>query len=329
MSSGFSNQTIVNLSVNEIESANFFSKMQNEGGTKQGTKEINLEGVTSEASTNDTEVELQLGKVTTNDTEVNLDKNTTEMLDRVNSTQRTIGHNKFQQKIEELEQEIDRNKSYQKEQDMKLNLFKKTISTLQSQLQERGRVVGNLENTPRTDKYEKQLEDQSDQIKNLTLENVNLNLQIESLNNNLDKQTNEIVHLKNEKESIFLKLTNLKNEYQMLIKNYQIKVNDLESITITTSELQNKLNLEHSIRENLENEIFMLKNNQSSTIELENLLLEKNNEIQALTEKIEKIEKVDIEKTNNKTIPTTTTIKGGSRGIVRTYRGLHITRKTT
>jgi bacterioferritin (cytochrome b1) len=107
-----------------------------------------------------------------------------------------------------------------------------------------------------------------------------------------------------------------------------IKVNDLESITITTSELQNKLNLEHSIRENLENEIFMLKNNQSSTIELENLLLEKNNEIQALTEKIEKIEKVDIEKTNNKTIPTTT-IKGGSRGIVRTYRGLHITRKTT
>jgi chromosome segregation ATPase len=322
MSSGFSNQTIVNLSVNEIESANFFSKMQNEGGTK----EINLEGVTSEASTNDTEVELQLGKVTTN--EINLDKNTTEMLDRVNSTQRTIGHNKFQQRIEELEQEIDRNKSYQKEQDMKLNLFKKTISTLQNQLQERGRVVGNLENAPNSNKYEKQLEDQSEQIKNLTLENVNLNLKIESLNNNLDKQTNEIVQLKNEKESIFLKLTNLKNEYQMLIKNYQIKVNDLESITITTSELQNKLNLEHSIRENLENEIFMLKNNQSSTIELENLLLEKNNEIQALTEKIEKIEKVDIEKTNNKTIPTTT-IKGGSRGIVRTYRGLHITRKTT
>jgi chromosome segregation ATPase len=109
------------------------------------------------------------------------------MLDRVNSTQRTIGHNKFQQKIEELEQEIDRNKSYQKEQDMKLNLFKKTISTLQNQLQERGRVVGNLENAPNSNKYEKQLEDQSEQIKNLTLENVNLNLKIESLNNNLDK----------------------------------------------------------------------------------------------------------------------------------------------
>lgn len=312
MSSGFSNQTIVNLSVNEIESANFFSKMQNEGDIRQGTKEINLEASTSEATTS----------------EANLDKNTTEMLDRVNSTQRTIGHNKFQQKIEELEREIEANKSYQKEQDMKLNLFKKTISTLQSQLQERGKVIGNLENLPHIDKYEKQLEDQSDQIKNLTLQNANLNLQIESLNSNLDKQVNEMVQLKNEKESIFTKLTNLKNEYQILVKNYQIKVNDLESITLTTAELQNKLNLERSLRENLENEIFMLKNNQSSIIELENLLLEKNDEIQTLTEKIEKIEGVNIQQTNNKTIPTTT-IKGGTRGIVRTYRGLHITRKTT
>ena len=121
MSGGFQNQTIVNLSIDENNSQNFFTNL---------TREIS-----SENDKHQIEKEIIL-----NEKEIDHNIKTNEMLERINSNQKFIGHNRFQQKIEELEKEIEKNKIYQKEQDMKVNLFKKTISSLQSQLQQRSNL---------------------------------------------------------------------------------------------------------------------------------------------------------------------------------------------
>uniref|UniRef100_A0A6C0H7K4 Uncharacterized protein n=1 Tax=viral metagenome TaxID=1070528 RepID=A0A6C0H7K4_9ZZZZ len=69
----------------------------------------------------------------------------TSFIEQANNTQKTFGHNKFQLEIEQLKQEIEKWKLADREKDMKVNLFRKTIATLQSQLQEKSNVITELE----------------------------------------------------------------------------------------------------------------------------------------------------------------------------------------
>ncbi len=291
--------TIVNLTIDENDSQNFFTNL---------TKEISNE---KEIISNEKEIIL-------NEEEVDHNNKTNEMLERINSNQKFIGHNRFQQKIEELEKEIEKNKTYQKEQDMKVNLFKKTISSLQSQLQQRS----NLER-PSDNNNIKLIEKQSETIKRLTFEISNIKLENESLNNKLNAHLLTINKLNDESNSIVTKYDTLKNEYESLNKTYQDKINRLDKEIHNKSELQNKLNFELSIKENLENELTLLKS-QSKTIELEKLILDKDLIIETLKEQLIKMEinKQDDSKKEIKNI-IKPSIQGRTRGLTNTKRGLN------
>ena len=97
-----------------------------------------------------------------------------EFVNRLNSTVKNIGHNKLQIKIEELENTIAKYKKTEQEQEMKLNLFKKTISTLQGQLQEKSLYISRLETNHIDPQYEKQIIDLNEKL--LHCENKNKNL---------------------------------------------------------------------------------------------------------------------------------------------------------
>lgn len=298
MSSGFENQTVINLTVNEDESKNFFTNLVNE---KSNEKEIQL-----------------------NENDIDYNNKTNEMLERVNSNQKTIGHNRFQQKIEELEGEINKYNLYKKEQEMKLNLFKKTISSLQTQLQQYSNVERPSDNT-----NIKLIEEQSERIKTLTLEISNFKLENESLNNKLNVQSLTINKLDNEKTSVITKYDALKNEYEKLNISNKDNINKLEKEISSKLDLQNKLNLELSLKENLEGELLILKS-QSKTIELENIILSKDLIIEQLRNQLNKMETNLLSKTEDikKEIKTTIkpTIQGRSRGLTNTIRGLNMKR---
>lgn len=295
--------TVVNLTLDENESQNFFTNLT-EG--LQNEKHINLNE---------------------NENEKEHNNKTQEMLERVNSSQKTIGHNRFQQKIEELEREVEKYNLYKKEQEMKLSLFKKTISSLQTQLQQRS----SYREIPLSDTDNiKTIEEQSELIKSLTLEISTLKLKNESLDNLLSTQSLTINKLENEKSLIVNKYDILKTEYEKLNKLNSDNVSKLNKEISNKSELQNKLNFELSLRENLESELLILKD-QSKTIQLQKEILNKDIIIANLNEQLIKIQSELFSKTDNIQKETTKItkqiIQGRSRGLTNTTRGLHSTRR--
>lgn len=296
--------TIVNLSIDENESQNFFTNL---------TKEQHAE---NKEQHDEREIIL-------NEKEIENNNKTNEMLERVNSNQKTIGHNRFQQKIDELEDAIEKNKLYKKEQEMKLNLFKKTISSLQSQLQNHSNIE-----RPSDNNNIKLIEEQSEQINKLTLEISKVKLENESLNNKLDTELLKISQQNTENIFLVKKYDALKNEYETLNKNYQNKINEFDKEVFNKLELQNKLNFELSIKENLENELVLLKS-QSKTIELEKIILNKDLIIETLKGQLIEMEtnkpnyetKKEVKKLINPSI------QGRSRGLTNNIRGLKNTRR--
>lgn len=71
----------------------------------------------------------------------------TEFLEHVNSTARKLGHNKLQMEIDTLNKEIEAWKVADAQKEVKLDLFKKTIANLQSQLQEKASRLNELQSS--------------------------------------------------------------------------------------------------------------------------------------------------------------------------------------
>jgi len=304
MSEDIQNNSVVNVILDENESQNFFTNLVNQGTEE---KEIQL----NEDDIQQKERSIQLNN--------NDDNKINEMLERVNSSQKVIGHNRFQQKIDELEKYIERDKIYKKEQEMKVNLFKKTISSLQAQLQQRS----NLEKPQDTTNI-KLIEEQSETINKLTLEISKIKIEKESLTSQLNTYLLDINRLKDENTSIIKKYDDIKNEYELLNKNYQETIYILEKTNFDKLELQNKLNFELSLKENLENELSLLRSH-SKTIELEKIISNKDLIIDKLNAEINEIEQNKLLKQENikKEIKTTKNriITGTSRGLTNTTRG--------
>lgn len=305
MSEDIQNNSVVNVILDENESQNFFTNLVNQGTEE---KEIQL----NEDDIQQKERSIQLNN--------NDDNKINEMLERVNSSQKVIGHNRFQQKIDELEKYIERDKIYKKEQEMKVNLFKKTISSLQAQLQQRS----NLEKPQDTTNI-KLIEEQSEKINKLTLEISKIKIEKESLTSQLNTYLLDINRLKDENTSIIKKYNDIKNEYELLNKNYQETIYILEKTNFDKLELQNKLNFELSLKENLENELSLLRSH-SKTIELEKIISNKDLIIDKLNAEINEIEQNKLPKQENvkKEIKTIikSSITGKSRGLTNTSRGL-------
>jgi len=305
MSEGIQNQSVVNVILDENNSQNFFTNL-NETNIHQNEKEIQLNDQDNHENEKSIELNKEIYK-------------SNEMLERVNSSQKIIGHNRFQQKIEELENFIEKDKKYKAEQEMKVNLFKKTISSLQAQLQQRS----NLER-PQDNTNIKLIEEQSETIKQLTLDISKFKLERESVTNQLNTYLSDINRLKDENTFIIKKYDDIKNEYDLLNKNYQEKNYILENTISDKLSLQNKLNFELSLKKNLKSKLLLLKSH-SKTIELEKIISNKNIIIDKLNSEIIEIDQNRLLKQENVKKEIKQVVKlnipGNSRGLTNTTRG--------
>jgi len=211
---------------------------------------------------------------------------TINFLNKINSSQKIIGHNKFQQKIEDLERELDIYKKYNTEQDMKINLFKKTISNLQTQLQEKSNQINSNQNTE-TIIYTEQINTLTSNLSLKSQENVKLLERLHLLEMEIEYKNADFEKIKNEYILTLDKMSDLKQLYSSLDSNYQSQVNDIQRNKNIIKELENKLNLEATIKNKLETELSLLKTEVSEyRNNINNIKLEKDNEISLLIEKI-------------------------------------------
>lgn len=115
-----------------------------------------------------------------------MEEDTNSFLHHANNTQKTFGHNKFQQEIEDLKREIDKWKLADTEKDMKVNLFRKTIATLQGQLQDKSNMITLLQQDLQQNPDTLELLEQRQTQQHLNQQNLVLQNKVDSLEKQID-----------------------------------------------------------------------------------------------------------------------------------------------
>ena len=211
-----------------------------------------------------------------------------QFINKLNSEPRAIGHNKFQVRIAELEKLIEENKRGEQESEMKINLFKKTISTLQSQLQDKSAHIARLETRHIDPQYEKQIVDLNQHLKEKNngieiLKSDILNIQRE--NDFLQQTCKDIT---SQRDTALQQLEDMKQRHVSLETSHQRQAIQLQMNVETLSKMENRLNLEENLRNNLQNELDSLKTELVTyRTDIANLTVEKDNEIQRLRDLLE------------------------------------------
>jgi chromosome segregation ATPase len=326
-------ETTLNLSIDASQSQNFFSRLhQNQltGDTGNKVQDTGVQVQDTGVQVQDTDVQVQDTGVQVQDTgdtdDQNIKTDTIDFLNKINSTEKIMGHNKFQQKIEELENELNIYKKYNNEQDMKINLFKKTISNLQTQLQEKSNQI-NVTQTSDTYMYTNKINTLTSDLAIKTQENNNLLQRIVILEKDIEYNNIDLEKIKGEYFDTIDKLKLLNQAYKTLELKYQEKVNDIQSNKTVINNLEKKLNLEITIKTNLELELNLLKGEVSEyRNNINNVKLEKDNEISVLTEQLNNISKSIEIKKEVKPINKQESIIGRPRGTNNTTRGANRTR---
>ena len=217
-----------------------------------------------------------------------------EFVNRLNSTVKNIGHNKLQIKIEELENTIERYKKTEQEQEMKLNLFKKTISTLQGQLQEKSLHISRLETNHIDPQYEKQIIDLKEKLLYYENENKNLLGEFNTLRLDNDFLKTSLEDSKKQMNVAIQQNTETKQRHSILESNHQKQAIQLQANNDSISKLQNKVNFEENIRRNLENELESMKVEMSRyRTDIKNITILKDNEIERLKNDLVKLNKIE------------------------------------
>jgi len=206
----------------------------------------------------------------------------------VNGVTKNLGHNKLQLHVDELEKQIDKLKSNEREYEMKMNLFKKTISTLQGQLQERSAYITMMDKQHIDPQYEKQIEDLKQIIneKDMLLSNKNDDItdiirQVDILNVNLR-------NLSIEREVLIQQTSDAKKHYGSLETHHQRQSIQLQVNEETINNLQSKIILEENLKTNLQKELSDMKDELVKyRTDIKNTTIQKDYEIDSLKKQIE------------------------------------------
>jgi chromosome segregation ATPase len=195
--------------------------------------------------------------------EQNVSTESEDFLNKANNTQKTFGHHKLQVQIDELQAELQKSKSQVKEQDTKITLFKKTIVTLQTQLQEKISQMNTRTNADAT--QNSTITKLNDKIKTHLDQNIDLQKQVNELTDKVNQLTVELSTVAQEKNTLSEKFIDMKKRCTLLEGSCQDHVQDLDHKVEMISKLQNEKDLEESLKNKMTSE---MSNMQS---EIENL----------------------------------------------------------
>lgn len=168
-------------------------------------------------------------------------------------THRKLGHNKLQLEIQKLNDDLLKERVANDEKEMKLGLFKKTISNLQQQLQNKHTEYQELLTKLNDNTIPKIQDDTTDDIiKDL---NNNINIHLETISN----KDSEILQLNNKIKELDLQLIDSKNNNNILSLNFDKQTHTLQNQTNINYELESNLKKLENINENLKSEIISIK----------------------------------------------------------------------
>ena len=213
-----------------------------------------------------------------------------------------MGHNKLQLQVDELEKQIDKFKSNEKEYEMKINLFKKTISTLQGQLQERSAYITMMDKQHIDPQYEKQIEDLKQIINERDMLLSDKNQEIVEVVRRVDILNVNLQNLSAEKEYLNQQTNDAKKHYASLETHHQRQSVQLQVSDETINKLQNKIILEENLKTSLQKELSDMKDELVKyRTDIKNMTIQKDYEIDSLKKQIETLNENFVKENNQST----------------------------
>jgi chromosome segregation ATPase len=212
-------------------------------------------------------------------------------IEHVNSTPRKLGHNKLQTQIDILENDIAKLRLADTEKETKLGLFKKSISSLQQQLQEKANHISNIDEMKRQNDDETVIQSLKDAL-------AEESIKLSTITNNLIT-LNEIAKQKD------IQIENLQNasivsadKYQLLLDDYIILKTEFDTQTRTlglnetqTNLLKQSLQQTTNISEAVHNELQSLRDELTACkLALQNKEYEHNETETQLHQQLERVE---------------------------------------
>jgi len=196
---------------------------------------------------------------------------------------------------------------------LKISLFKKTITTLQTQLQEKSAQISRLETIHINPQYEKQINDLTGSLNesNNTIQVLRGNLLTsEKELEFFDQKCKDLVK---QKDEALRQTDDIKQRYLALENNHQRQAIQLQVTSESILKLENKLNLEENIRRNLENELESMKTELTNyRTDIRNLTIERDNEIIRLQNEL-KSKDIIVENDDLKPAQSVTYVTGNVR----------------
>jgi len=182
-------------------------------------------------------------------------------LNEVNSTEKKLGHNMLQVEIAALQKEVEYWKTSDNEKEMKLGLFKKTISNLQSQLQDRALKITDLESKIRSQTTfdSKTILESNNSIESLNLEKTEIQKQIELLQQQQTNDANTITSLKKQNLDLQSTLENTQSAIHNVKLSFDKQTKENETSKQLNASLQQQLDMKTNISDNLAKELETLK----------------------------------------------------------------------
>lgn len=239
-----------------------------------------------------------------------------EFLEKINSTEKKLGNNKFQEQIEELKKQIV-------DYENKATQDKKTNENLQIKIDELNNSINlHLDNIK---ELETKIADDTDKKKIDMLERhidlkdgevARLHETIQHLNISIDDITKSKKTIEDELEKHLVHYSEFQNNFNKFNETYQESIQKLEELQTHIKSLEDNLSVKNNEIEKLEEENNFLKNElndyKSNYITLQNQLEEKF--------EIFKQEFLEKHSPQPKAVNTATPIVNSRRGLTRTRR---------
>jgi len=191
--------------------------------------------------------------------------NVNEFIDNANGVAKLIGHNRFQKEIESLNDELSQLRMADTEKEMKFELFKKTIATLQQQLQDKSDELYSLQtslsdfnknNDKNSKEKEHQYEEKCKELYTLqsqhalmTAEKTKMAAEVETLQNIQKELNSSLQNLKHEKDTLDQLVSELKGKGENVLQNIaslEEQCSMMKNINQTLQEENDNLKLELS-----------------------------------------------------------------------------------
>jgi len=193
-----------------------------------------------------------------------------QFLEHINANQKQYGHNKFQLQIEDLNRENSHLMSINSEKDSQIDLYKKSVANLQSELQVKMNQLTCLEEELATQRKLQETGDKTEVITEQLAKITLIQQEKQSLADKLQDKDSVINELTNKLSLTNLKITELETSNRTLSTKNDGLVKDIEQKNTTILDLQNALSLKNDTNTKLSNELEFVK------LELANTKLELN-----------------------------------------------------